>query len=240
MNKIIKFEVKLTEEGKETIKDSNTAGSIPTHAKIDIPKFTVTRPKICPSNSKVCFLMAYFIFFKNIVAEYIDLTKMKITDILDYGIKFGYQILIVVSTIVIWSKLNVFNGEKNELNAGENHYEDNNSEYKMVICIRHGMGKGKIASQCGHAVLGAYKNAMRTNQNVVKAWERSGQAKIVLKVGLEEIFESEKKARKKKITSFVVRDAGRTQIASGEYTAIAIGPGPSDVIDEITGEYKLL
>ncbi|KAH8583612.1 peptidyl-tRNA hydrolase 2 [Cryptosporidium sp. chipmunk genotype I] len=102
------------------------------------------------------------------------------------------------------------------------------------------MGKGKVASQCGHAVLGAYKKAIRKHPKIVEAWERSGQAKVVLKVCSEELFESEKRAKEKNVTTCLIKDAGRTQIAPGEYTAIAIGPGPSELIDEITGEYKLL
>ena len=103
-----------------------------------------------------------------------------------------------------------------------------------------GMGRGKVASQCGHAVLGAYKKAIKRHPKMVEDWEKSGQAKIVLKVSLEELLESERRAKEKNITSCLIKDAGRTQIAAGEYTAIAIGPGPSELIDEITGKYKLL
>ena len=102
------------------------------------------------------------------------------------------------------------------------------------------MGKGKIASQSGHAILGAYKVATRTCPKAVNMWEESGQAKIVLKVTLEELFESNRMARERNIPSYLVRDAGRTQISPGEYTAVAIGPAPSEVLNEITGKYKLL
>ena len=36
--------------------------------------------------------------------------------------------------------------------------------YKMVLVVRRdlGMNKGKIAAQCGHAVLGCYKAAVRS------------------------------------------------------------------------------
>mmetsp|Transcript_50327 Transcript_50327/g.105054 ORF Transcript_50327/g.105054 Transcript_50327/m.105054 type:complete len:94 (+) Transcript_50327:266-547(+) len=42
------------------------------------------------------------------------------------------------------------------------------------------MGKGKIAAQCGHAVLGAYKRCMRSAPSALQTWERLGQAKICL------------------------------------------------------------
>lgn len=38
----------------------------------------------------------------------------------------------------------------------------------------------------------------------------------------------------------VITDAGRTQIASGSQTVLGIGPGPKSIIDEVTGNLKLL
>ncbi len=50
------------------------------------------------------------------------------------------------------------------------------------------MGKGKIAAQCGHATLGAYKRATKKAlkegdpmKKWLDAWEWFGQAKIALK-----------------------------------------------------------
>lgn len=36
-----------------------------------------------------------------------------------------------------------------------------------------------------------------------------------------------------------IRDAGRTQIAAGSRTVLAIGPGPISVVNSITGKLKL-
>ena len=44
------------------------------------------------------------------------------------------------------------------------------------------MGKGKIAAQCGHATLGAYKLAEEFSKSALYAWEMIGQAKIATKV----------------------------------------------------------
>src|SRR3546814_7365924 len=43
-------------------------------------------------------------------------------------------------------------------------------QYKMVLCVNMGlkMGKGKIAAQCSHATLGAYKRALRSCPEAVK------------------------------------------------------------------------
>lgn len=48
---------------------------------------------------------------------------------------------------------------------------------KMVLVVNMdlNMGKGKIAAQCGHAVLGAYKIATKSCPSAVKYWEMIGQ-----------------------------------------------------------------
>ena len=48
--------------------------------------------------------------------------------------------------------------------------------YKMVLCVNQelGMGKGKIAAQCGHAAVGCYKRALRQAPQGLRAWEVSG------------------------------------------------------------------
>lgn len=43
------------------------------------------------------------------------------------------------------------------------------------------MGKGKIAAQCAHAAVAAYKAATK-HSKILQAWEESGQAKITVKV----------------------------------------------------------
>ena len=42
-------------------------------------------------------------------------------------------------------------------------------------------------------------------------------------------------ARKRGLASAVVRDAGRTEVMSGTATCCAVGPGPREVVDEVTG-----
>lgn len=59
-------------------------------------------------------------------------------------------------------------------------YADN---YKLVLVIRTDlkMGKGKIAAQCAHAAVAAYKAATKYPE-FLYAWEKCGQAKITVKV----------------------------------------------------------
>jgi hypothetical protein len=59
--------------------------------------------------------------------------------------------------------------------------------HKMVLVIRTDlqMTKGKVAAQCSHATLAAYKtclNGSKTQLDWLKRWESDGQAKITLRV----------------------------------------------------------
>ena len=48
------------------------------------------------------------------------------------------------------------------------------------------MKNGKIAAQCSHGTLGAYKKMTKRDPRGLKLWLRSGQAKVVLQVPNEE------------------------------------------------------
>jgi len=114
--------------------------------------------------------------------------------------------------------------------------------HKMVLVIRMDlkMQKGKIAAQCCHATLGAYKRALKSQSNALKIWSSQGQAKITLQVPDEpQMLALEKAAKDNGIPTYVVADAGRTQVAAGSKTVLAIGPAPSTQIDQITGKLKL-
>ncbi|KJE89010.1 hypothetical protein CAOG_000571 [Capsaspora owczarzaki ATCC 30864] len=75
---------------------------------------------------------------------------------------------------------------------------------------------------------------------VVRAWSRQAHAKVVLKTPDEaSLFELQRKARQAGLVSYIVRDAGRTQIAAGSRTVLAVGPGPVATIDKVTGGLKL-
>ncbi|KAJ3435136.1 peptidyl-tRNA hydrolase [Anaeramoeba flamelloides] len=116
--------------------------------------------------------------------------------------------------------------------------------FKMVIVVNTslGMKSGKIGAQCSHATLGAYKLALKTQPLAVQFWENwSGQAKIVLCGRNKEHLQLLKSwAKKLNIPCASIRDAGRTQIASGSLTALAIGPAFIPIVNQITGHLKLL
>ncbi|KAI8388408.1 peptidyl-tRNA hydrolase PTH2-domain-containing protein [Radiomyces spectabilis] len=118
-------------------------------------------------------------------------------------------------------------------------YED----YKMVLVVRQdlGMTKGKIAAQCGHATLACYKAVKKNNPEMLKRWEQSGQAKVALKASSEDqLLELQAIAQSLNLPAQSICDAGRTQIAAGSRTVLGIGPGPVELINEVTGHLKLL
>lgn len=93
-----------------------------------------------------------------------------------------------------------------------------------------------------NVVLGAYKMGLNLYPEKVKMWEEySGSAKIVVKVNSEEeLIKIRDQAKAKNLPYYLVRDAGRTQIASGTITVCAVGPGKVADIDTITGHLDLL
>ncbi|KAF9975010.1 hypothetical protein BGZ73_001463 [Actinomortierella ambigua] len=120
---------------------------------------------------------------------------------------------------------------------------DHKEEYKMVLVIRTdlGMGKGKAAAQCCHACLANYRELAAKQPSTLKRWEYySGQAKVTLKIDSEEdMLKLQQHARKVGLAAHSIRDAGRTQIAAGSRTVLAVGPGPISVINQVTGHLKL-
>ncbi len=116
------------------------------------------------------------------------------------------------------------------------------SPYKMVLCVNMSlkMDKGKIAAQCGHATLAAYRISNNKCPMHVRAWETTGQAKIAIKCSEEEMYTVAKEAASAGLVHYIVTDQGRTQIAAGSQTVCVIGPAPVHEIDKITKNYKLL
>eukprot|EP00607_Mallomonas_marina_P009748 CAMPEP_0182419180 /NCGR_PEP_ID=MMETSP1167-20130531/3584_1 /TAXON_ID=2988 /ORGANISM="Mallomonas Sp, Strain CCMP3275" /LENGTH=149 /DNA_ID=CAMNT_0024593855 /DNA_START=327 /DNA_END=777 /DNA_ORIENTATION=+ len=125
----------------------------------------------------------------------------------------------------------------------QNDFNFSHGPFKMMLCVNMSlkMDKGKIAAQCGHATLGAYRYAGKHCKSALKQWEHLGQAKVAVKVeNLESMQELEQKARSKGLVTYIVTDAGKTQIAAGSQTVLAIGPAPVSILQTITGELKLL
>ncbi|KAJ9183523.1 hypothetical protein P3X46_007366 [Hevea brasiliensis] len=116
-------------------------------------------------------------------------------------------------------------------------------ELKMVLVVRQDlkMGAGKIASQCAHAATGMYSELMRSERTLLSRWEQCGQPKIVVTCRNEqEMNKLEEAADSIGLPTFVVADAGRTQVSAGSKTVLAIGPGSKASVDSVTGKLRLL
>ncbi|XP_070572265.1 peptidyl-tRNA hydrolase 2, mitochondrial-like [Ptychodera flava] len=113
---------------------------------------------------------------------------------------------------------------------------------KLVLVVRTDlkMGKGKVAAQCSHAAVSAYKKLGRINRELLEDWEYNGQPKVVVKAPDEETLAALlQHARALQLVTAIIQDAGRTQIAPGSKTVLAVGPGPADLVDKVTGHLKL-
>lgn len=90
-------------------------------------------------------------------------------------------------------------------------------EHKLVLCVRTDlkMTKGKMMAQVGHATLGAYKSAARRYPAALKQWEVNAQPKIALQIhSHKEAQLLQQRASQLGLVTYMVYDAGRTQIAA--------------------------
>eukprot|EP00455_Lapot_gusevi_P031116 TRINITY_DN3361_c0_g1_i1.p1 TRINITY_DN3361_c0_g1~~TRINITY_DN3361_c0_g1_i1.p1 ORF type:complete len:114 (+),score=15.86 TRINITY_DN3361_c0_g1_i1:163-504(+) len=113
----------------------------------------------------------------------------------------------------------------------------------MILGVRKDlkMEKGKIAAQCGHATLGAYRQLEGEDRASLDCWLLCGQPKIAVQIQDEdEMLELKQSAEKIGLPTYIVRDAGHTQVAPGSKTVLAIGPGPVSLVDSVTKHLKLL
>jgi peptidyl-tRNA hydrolase, PTH2 family len=117
---------------------------------------------------------------------------------------------------------------------------DSKEDIKFVIVVRKDldMACGKIAAQVGHACSSVVYN----NIDDVYNWINFGnQRKAVLKVKSEkELIELIKKAKEFRISTTVIRDAGKTQVDPNTLTCCGFGPDTSQKLDKLTGHLKLL
>ena len=116
-------------------------------------------------------------------------------------------------------------------------------EYKMVIVTREDLNltPGKLAAQVAHAAVSCALFTKKNNSKWFSKWQNEGAKKAVLKVNsTEEFYPLKEKAEQLKIATFIVEDAGHTEIPAGTKTVLGIGPAPNNLIDQITGDLPLL
>jgi PTH2 family peptidyl-tRNA hydrolase len=113
-------------------------------------------------------------------------------------------------------------------------------EYKQVILVRNDLKlpKGKLAVQVAHASVEA---VLKSRKETVSKWHNSGAKKVALKIAdKKELFAFKQMAEEAGLTTAVITDAGKTVIAPGTVTCMAIGPDEEEIIDKISGKLKLV
>jgi PTH2 family peptidyl-tRNA hydrolase len=129
----------------------------------------------------------------------------------------------------------------------------NESKIKQVILIRKDlkMRRGKEIAQGSHAAMdflvsrlrlqrGNASRAVLLNEHEIR-WIDEGMAKVCLRVDSQESLEQcHQQAREIGLESHIIRDSGKTEFGGvPTLTACAIGPGPAQLIDQVTGELVL-
>jgi len=116
-------------------------------------------------------------------------------------------------------------------------------EYKMVIVTRRALklSPGKLAAQVAHAAVNCALSTKKNNSKWFKNWHAEGAKKVVVKVdNVDDFFILKEKAEKLNISTSLIEDAGHTEIPAGTKTSLGIGPAPNNIIDQVTGNLKIL
>lgn len=118
-----------------------------------------------------------------------------------------------------------------------------NAEYKMVIVTRKdlSLSVGKLAAQVAHAAVACTLDAKTHHQRWYKKWMQTGGKKAVVKTEtLDDFFPLKTLAESLDLSAIIISDAGHTEIPEGTQTVLGIGPGPENIVDQVTGNLSLL
>ena len=118
----------------------------------------------------------------------------------------------------------------------EHQAKEHTSMIKMGIIFRRDlkMSTGKMVAQGCHAACAVLEDASPME---LEQWQKNGQTKIVLQVADEQALKDiEYLAKFRGLNYYLVRDAGKTEVAAGSVTCLAVGPGK---IDSVIGDLAL-
>ncbi len=116
-------------------------------------------------------------------------------------------------------------------------------DYKMVIVTRNDLklSPGKLAAQVAHAAVNCAISTKKNNSKWFNKWQNEGGKKVVAKTdSVDDFFILKEKAESLKISTSLIEDAGHTEIAPGTKTVLGLGPAPSNIINQVTGDLKIL
>jgi peptidyl-tRNA hydrolase len=106
------------------------------------------------------------------------------------------------------------------------------------------MSAGKIASQAGHAYLGAFLQCQKSNPQILADYLRDFPgAKVCLKANnLDALLRAQAEAIASGIPCSLITDSGCPNFFDGQpiITAIGLGPARSNQIKHITRRFPLL
>ena len=121
-----------------------------------------------------------------------------------------------------------------------------NAIIKQVIVLRKDlkMRKGKMIAQGAHASMAAILTPRHniSDNEYVEKWLKGNFTKIVVSVNNEdELLIIHAQAVLSGLPCSIITDKGLTEFHGiHTKTAVAVGPGPDYIIDQITGDLKLL
>jgi peptidyl-tRNA hydrolase, PTH2 family len=129
-------------------------------------------------------------------------------------------------------------------------------ETKQVIVLRKdlNMRKGKMVAQGAHASMKVFFDLMARHDDgsividedsitdAMREWMDGSFTKVCVSVDSEsELLQVFAYAKRADLPCSLITDAGKTEFGGvATKTAVAVGPGPSEEVDKITGTLKLL
>ena len=120
---------------------------------------------------------------------------------------------------------------------------NNPNDCSMALIVRSDLNLsiGKTAVQCSHAAVECTRLARKSYSRIFERWRSNGSRKVVLKVDdLDHLKELQDIADKANIVTYIVRDAGLTEVEPGTLTVLGVGPCPNRSLDAICGELESL
>ena len=128
----------------------------------------------------------------------------------------------------------------NKMRAIKSANDIRKGNFKQVIVVNKSlsMSQGKLAAQVAHASILSLFDAP---EGIAAGWLDNSYPKIVLQVeSTQDLLDLQEKANELNLPSALVIDEGRTELSNGSITCLGIGPSTKEVIDEVTGDLRLL